>query len=260
MMTIAVNETAIEPAAIDAEVQYHQAADLAGARQKAATALIVRRLLLDEAVRLGMDDDENVTAETWEERLIGKLIEREVRVPEPDEDSCYRYYRNNLARFTSPDLFEAAHILFPAAMEDESLRAAAKDAANATLAEVLKSPERFAALAKERSACPSKSRGGSLGQISRGQTVPELETFLNTIEPGQICKVLVPTRYGYHVLRLDRREKGRTLPFEAVKDRIAEYLHTRVWQRAVHQYVKLLAGRANITGIDLEASDSPLVQ
>jgi peptidyl-prolyl cis-trans isomerase C len=248
---------------IDAEIQYHPAADLAEARRKAARALVVRCLLLDEATRLGLRSDDteaDVAAETPEERLIGKLVEHEVRVPQPDEDSCYRYYRNNLGRFTSPDVYEAAHILLPAALADAQLRAAAKTTAQRTLEEVLKNPERFAVLAKERSACPSKEWGGSLGLITRGDTVPELETFLNSIDPGQICPVLVPTRFGYHILRVDRREKGRTLPFDRVKERIADYLRERSWSRAVHQYVKVLAGRAKISGIDLDAASTPLVQ
>ena len=72
----------------------------------------------------------------------------------------------------------------------------------------------------ELSACPSAAQGGHLGQISRGQTVPEFETFLYNLEVGQICPVPVKTRFGYHVLRLDRRIEGRQLPFEAVSDRI----------------------------------------
>jgi peptidyl-prolyl cis-trans isomerase C len=62
------------------------------------------------------------------------------------------------------------------------------------------------------------------------------------------------------VLRLDKRIDGRQLPFDAVRDRIADYLEQSVWQRAVAQYIKVLAARAELTGFDLECADGPLVQ
>ena len=90
--------------------------------------------------------------------------------------------------------------------------------------------------------------------------MPEFETFLFNLEPGQICPVPVKTRFGYHVLRLDRRIEGRQLPFEAVSDQIAAYLREHVWRRAVSQYLQLLVGQAEIRGIALNGASTPLVQ
>ena len=132
--------------------------------------------------------------------------------------------------------------------------AQAKQQAAAALAQVLAAPQRFADLARELSACPSAAQGGNLGQITRGQTVPEFETFLFNLEPGQICPVPVKTRFGYHVLRLDRRIEGRQLPFEVVRDKIADYLREHVWRRAVSQYLQLLVGQAEIRGIELNGA------
>jgi peptidyl-prolyl cis-trans isomerase C len=198
--------------------------------------------------------------ETRDEALIRTSLAREVKTPEPDEASCRRFYDNNLQRFRSPDLFEAAHILFPADPADAEASAGAKEQAVSTLARALQQPERFAELAKELSACPSGAQGGNLGQITRGQTVPEFETFLFNLEPGQICPVPVKTRFGYHVLRLDRRIEGRQLPFEVVSGKIADYLREHVWRRSVSQYLQLLVGQAEIRGIELNGASSPLVQ
>ena len=70
----------------------------------------------------------------------------------------------------------------------------------------------------------------------------------------------VKTRFGYHVLRLDRRVDGRQLPFEAVRERVADYLREHVWRRAVSQYLQLLVGQAEIRGIELNGASTPLVQ
>jgi peptidyl-prolyl cis-trans isomerase C len=128
------------------------------------------------------------------------------------------------------------------------------------LAELRQDPTGFAAAAAMHSACPSSKRGGNLGQVSTGQTVAEFETPLRAMVPGAVHPEPVETRYGVHVVRLDRRIDGDQLPFELVHQRIADYLDEAVRCRALQQYVSILAGRAKVRGVDLSAADSPLVQ
>lgn len=264
MDPISVNDAAIAPDAIAAEAQNHPSDTPDQAYEAAATALVVRELLLQRARDLGLEPDAAVDddgrRETDDEALIRQLLDREVSTPEADEASCRRYYENNRRRFRSLDLFEAAHILFAADPDDESAYVAATERASAAIAALQDDPARFAALAKAQSDCPSAGQGGSLGQVSKGQTVPEFETFLYNLEDGQLCPVPVKTRYGVHVLRLDRRIPGRDLPFEHVRERIAEYLAEASWRRGVAQYIRLLAGQADIRGIDIGGTGSPLVQ
>jgi peptidyl-prolyl cis-trans isomerase C len=70
----------------------------------------------------------------------------------------------------------------------------------------------------------------------------------------------VCTRYGVHVLRLDRKVAGTLLPFDQVRARIAHYLEERSWRRAVSQYLSLLARHARIEGVDLPGAMSPLLR
>src|SRR5208282_2886175 len=155
------------------EVQYHPAESFEAARAMAAHALVVRELLLQEARRRRLEaSQQRSDGVTEEEALIAALLEDAVTTPEPDEPACRRYYENNVAEYRSADLFEASHILFPAAADDEVGRAEAK------IAELDGELARFAALARERSACSSAAHGGDLGQLTCGQTAPEFETFL----------------------------------------------------------------------------------
>jgi peptidyl-prolyl cis-trans isomerase C len=262
MNDVMVNGSTISAAAIADEAQHHPAGNWAEAEHAAAEALVIRELLLQEAEREGIAplpfSDANGRRETDEEAQIRALIAGAVTVPEADDAALRRFYDNNLHRFRSPDLFEAVHILYPVA--SDSGEAAAKARAEAAISILQREPARFADLARSESACSSATNGGNLGQITRGQTVPELETFLFNLQSGQLCPVPVRTRYGFHVLRLDKRIDGRQLPFDAVRDRIADYLEQSVWQRAVAQYIKVLAARAELTGFDLECADGPLVQ
>lgn len=254
--TLRVNGTIIPTATVLAEMQHHPATTAEDAFDKAARALALKELMLQKAAALDPAGDMD------EEARIAALIDREVTatLPEPDEASCRRWYDNNRNRFRTPDLFEASHILFPAPPDDAEARETARTNARHVLAILAEHPEAFPTLAEEFSACPSGKLGGSLGQVQKGETAPELETFFQELEPGQIAPVPVPTRYGYHVVRLHNRIAGTQLPFDTVRDQVAEYLRDAAWARATHQYLTILAGEAEVEGTDLGGATSPLVQ
>lgn len=260
---ISVNGVVISREAIAQEVQNHPADKPIHAWQAAARALVVRELLLQEAARLGIETealcDPDGRRETAEEAAMRALVEREVKTPEPDEAACRRFYEQNIQRFRLGDLYEAAHILIAAPRDNQAARVAAREQAETILAAVKENPAVFADMASNHSACStSAAEGGRLGQISRGQTVAEFEAALERMQPGEMA--IAETRYGFHVVRLDRRAEGQTLPFELAKERIAGYLATSVEHRALAQYISILAGQAEITGISLAATDTPLVQ
>ena len=112
------------------------------------------------------------------------------------------------------------------------------------------------ALAKAWSKCPSAEQGGNLGQITKGQTTPEFERALLALAPGEICAEPVATRYGFHIIRLERKIDGRVLPYEAVAERIGGYLRESVLRRANAQYVARLASAARIEGIELASAQA----
>lgn len=263
MQIVTVNDVAIPSATIAREVQNHAAKSSEAAWEQATRALVIRELLLQRARALDLVAEPRVqdgARETDEEAMIRLLLEREVRTPTADEAVCRRYYDNHLGRFRSLDLFEPAHILFKVRREDVVAYDKAVVRAEAVLVELKEHPDRFDSLARSLSDCPSAAEGGRLGQVVRGDTTPEFETFLLATQPGQICPIPVRTRYGVHILRLDRKIEGERLPFEAVRGRIAAYLEERTWRRAVAQYIALMAGQAHIAGFDLPAATSPLVQ
>src|SRR5574340_687997 len=132
----------------------------------------------------------------------------------------------------------------------------AREAVDAAIARLLEreAPERFEALARDCSNCPSAQLGGNLGQIQRGDTVPEFERALFDGEWTGISSRLVKTRYGFHIVAVDRRVSGSQVAFEGVRATIAERLRERVQKRALEQYVRVLAGRADVRGVDLGAA------
>lgn len=251
---VSVNGITIPRDTIVREIQHHPADKPAAAWQLAARALVIRELLLQRAAALGLEPEpltEDGRTETDDEALMRAVVEREVAVPEPDEATCRRYYDNNTARFASPDIYEAAHILFAALPADGTAYAQAQADAEAALATLRDKPDSFADLARAHSRCPSAAQGGNLGQLTADQVTPEFAEALEAMTPGEISAAPVATRYGLHIIQLARRHDGRTLPFEAVAERIADYLREAVMHRAQAQYIARLVSAANIQGIAL---------
>ncbi len=255
---VTVNGVAIARDAIQREMQHHPAEKPIAAWQQAARALVIRELLLQRARHLGLTPepitDGEGRRETDDEALLRALVEREIAAPEPDDESCRRYYDNNKARFRSPDIYEAAHILFAAPPADREAYAQARADASAVLAALRDDPDCFAALARAYSRCPSGAQDGNLGQITQGQTTPEFEQALVALAPGELCAEPVATRYGFHVIRLDRKHDGSLVPYEAVAGRIADYLRESVARRAQAQYIARLVSAADIGGLAIDGA------
>lgn len=257
---VRVNGVAIPRDMIAREVQHHPSRTPAASWQAAAQALVVRELLLQEVRRRAVAEEPLADAdgrrETAEEAALRALVAQEVQTPSADMATCRRYYEQNRGRFRSPDIYEAAHILFAASKAHAPSYVRARAVAEATLAVLREYPEQFADLARAHSACSSASQGGNLGQITAGQTTPEFEQALFSLEPGSIAPEPVATRYGFHIIRLDRKHAGRELPFELVAERIAEYLEESVQRQALAQYVARLAAAARIEGIKLPDAEA----
>lgn len=216
-----------------------------------------RELLRQRAVEVDLLGS-TVTDEETVDAAIETLLGREVVTPSPGDEECRRYYEGHRREFQSGDLVHARHILFQITPQVNvpQIRARAEQALN----ELLAAPERFEALARELSNCPSGQQGGNLGQIGRGDTVPEFERAVFKFGASGVLRDIIKTRYGFHIVAVDQSIPGKIVPFEAVREQIAERLRTRVGEKAIRQYVSVLAARAEITGVDLEAASSPLVQ
>jgi peptidyl-prolyl cis-trans isomerase C len=110
-------------------------------------------------------------------------------------------------------------------------------------------------LAQAQSDCPSGATGGSLGQLGPGDLVPEIERELSALAPGEIAAEPVRSRFGWHVLRLDRRIDGRPLPYDFVEEQIRLHLESRAWTAAAARYVVELTAQAREQGVALTVTD-----
>ena len=248
-MPVIVNNHELTDEEVERELDHHR--DAPNPLQRATTAVVLRHVLLDEAAQQGIQGND-------EEAIIDALLEKAVPSVRPDRSECERHYAAHPQNFTVGELVEASHILYQVTpkVNLDALRKRAEK----TLSEVLANPAVFTERARTQSNCPSGEVGGNLGQLGRGDTVPEFEKVVFAMPAGSTFPRLLESRFGLHIVRVGRRVDGRLLPFEQVEAQVAAALGAARRETAWRQYLKLLTGRARIEGITLEGADSPLVQ
>ncbi|HEX7935581.1 MAG TPA: peptidylprolyl isomerase [Paraburkholderia sp.] len=251
-----VNGVAIEAAAIHDEIA-HQS-DAPDPQAAAKHALVIRELLRQRAIELKHIADGAAFDDTSLDRLLDRLLDSELNVPTATRADCERYFESHPERFRRNDIVFASHILF--AVTGRAPLALIRHKAETTLQQVLSAPDTFGDMARELSNCPSAKVAGSLGQLLRGDSVPEFERALFDSQNIGVLPGLVNTRFGFHIVRVERRVEGERVPFESVEADIARFLGECVRHKAIQQYVSVLAARARIEGAVLGEANGPLVQ
>lgn len=193
---------------------------------------------------------------------IEALLEREVKVPDPSELACERYFAAHAALYRNDERVRARHILFAVTpgVDVVALRKRAEIAMLEVRCFDGSASESFAKVAAQMSNCPSGAAGGDLGWLSPADCAPEFarEVFGKT-EVGVLPR-LVHSRFGLHVVEVLEREAGTPRSFESVRGAIEMTLRQQTYVAALRQYLQVLAGQAEIEGVDLDAAATPLVQ
>jgi len=135
------------------------------------------------------------------------------------DDKLKEQYQSNIQQYQVPNQVHVQHILLKTVGQTDALVEETKKKAEDVLKQAKKGAK-FDELAKKYSEDPgSKDKGGDLGWIRQGQTVPEFEKEAFSLPPGQISD-LVKTQYGFHIIKVLEKQAAHTKPFEEVKDSI----------------------------------------
>jgi len=148
------------------------------------------------------------------------------------QDDLRKYYDENQSRYTKAEERRASHILIKA---EKAMSAAdrqkARQQAESLLAEVRRSPARFAELARKNSQDPgSAAQGGDLDFFGRGAMVKPFEDAVFGMKAGEISNV-IESDFGYHIIQLTASRGGEKQPFDAVKAEIEAEIRKQAAQR-----------------------------
>lgn len=206
--------------------------------------IIVREMLLQEALRLGLQNNETIRYKIENYRrnllineLLNRQIEGETVVTDKDVKS---YYETHRGQFTT-ETVEASYIVLRTREDAQMIMA------------LLERGESFSDLAKKFSIGPGAESGGSIGEITPGQMIPEFEEALFALEkPGDISPI-IETDFGYHIIRLDKTRTTKTIPFDEASKKIREILIDQKEKEFFENFVNKLE-----KGITIEINDDLL--
>src|SRR6266851_5554835 len=177
------------------------------------------------------------------------------------DDELRLQYQQNIQQYQLPNRVHVQHILLMTVgktdAEVEEIRQKAED-----VLKQAKKGAKFEDLAKKYSEDPgTKDKGGDLGWITQGQTVPEFEKTAFGLEKDKISD-LVKTQYGFHIIKVLDKETAHTRPFEEVKDSIKTPLLLSKADKQASDLADQLSSairRSNKTSLDDLANQYKLV-
>jgi peptidyl-prolyl cis-trans isomerase D len=181
-----------------------------------------------EANKAGFTLPEKVRVEYLVLSLDG--VRKQVRV---SQEEVRQYFEERRKQVETAEERRARHILVstpPNASAEQKAKARAR--ADELLAQVQKTPKRFAELAKENSEDPgSAAEGGDLGFFPRGRMVKTFDDTLFGLKPGEIAGP-IETQFGYHVILLEEIKAPTGPRFEtAAKELEAELIQAQAARR-----------------------------
>lgn len=231
-------------------------------RQRACTELL-RQAAIGRGLLSASDPEPNDGAMSEAaSAAVEELLDDELQAPEPDDDTCRHFYAGNTQRFCVGERVRARHVLFAVTpgVDVTALRKRAEACLLDLRCETGEADERFGAVAAQTSNCPSGADGGNLGWLLESDCAPEFaREIFGKAEVGVLPR-LVHSRFGLHVVQVLERQPGRVPAYEQARTAVSQMLQRQQFATALRQYLQLLAGQATIIGIDLERSDSALVQ
>lgn len=180
---LVINGETVPHAVVAREAQHHTAppGKPGIAWRKAANAIAMRMLLLQEARRRGLSPEPAELGpgrfETGEEALVRALLDSAITVPPPSEDEIRAEWARAPDRFRAPPLWEVSHILCACDPRDTGAREAARARALAIAEQVIADPGGFTRLAAAHSDCGSKASGGALASSGRATRCPSSRPF-----------------------------------------------------------------------------------
>jgi peptidyl-prolyl cis-trans isomerase D len=135
------------------------------------------------------------------------------------DQELHDYFNQHVEDYRLKELVSAQHILFKTeGKKPEEVDAIRKKALS--VLERIKKGEDFSTLAKQFSEDSTAANGGNLGEFSRnGQMVPEFEKAAFSLGVGAVSD-LVQTQYGFHIIKVLKKQEPRLRTFEEMKEAI----------------------------------------
>jgi len=170
--------------------------------------------------------------------LTNKLFARELRNREDLDDRELRErYDREKEHYRLPERAHLREIVI-VRPDNPSLVDAARQKAEELTATV-KGGADFSKTAKESSESGTKEKGGDLGEVNRGELLPDLDKAVFNAASGAIIGP-IETKSGWHILKVETRLPSEVPAFESIKDKLRKDVSDETFQRDLKAYLDRL--------------------
>ncbi len=136
----------------------------------------------------------------------------------------------------------ASHILVR--VTDERSEEQARERMQAVHRQLVQGAD-FAQMAKQYSNAPDAGEGGSMGWMTRGQLLPELDAALFSLPIGSYSTP-IRSKLGFHIVRVDERTASRELNSEEANRAVFQQLYDQKFHDALGRWLAELKRHAYI--------------
>ena len=194
----------------------------------------------DESLKSSNMTRADMEARLRETLITNKVFARELRSRSEltDRELRERYDREK-DRYRLPERAHLREIVIVRPEGSETAVAGARQRANDIAALVRAPGADFAKAAASSSDSGTKDRGGDLGEVARGELLPDLDKAVFNSPAGTVLGP-IETQSGWHILLVETRLPSEVPAFESVKDRLRKDANDDTFQRDLKAYIENL--------------------
>ncbi|HEY2830070.1 MAG TPA: peptidyl-prolyl cis-trans isomerase [Thermoanaerobaculia bacterium] len=170
--------------------------------------------------------------------LTNKVFSRELRGREDMNDKELRErYDREKEKYRLP---ERAHLraIIVTRPDDAAAAAKAEQRVNQIAQDARVAPD-FAKFASSVPENAMKEKGGDMGEVARGELLPDLDKAVFNAQSGDIIGPIA-TKSGWHILKVDQRLPSEVPAFESVKEKLRKDVSDETFARDYKVYIDRL--------------------
>lgn len=209
-----------------------------GGKRRFLDELITRELLMQEARKKGLDQDEAIRDRTQrykEQLILDELLKDTIKAKiELSKEELDAYYEKHARELLTPLKVSVSQMIlpnFPAAKDLEKQVNQGGDFA--------KFAQRYSIDGKTR------ANGGDLGPYRKGLVIPEVDEVIHTLKPGMVSAP-IKTDTGYYLVKIAPLDKEIIQADLATRERLRQELLNEKRRRRFDEVIADIRARAII--------------
>ena len=203
--------------------------------------IVNKKLIAKNAIKNGIEKDpqyveamsgikEDLALQVWQKNEVDKL-----KFTDQDKKD---FFEKNKDKFVMPEILESRHILVKTEAEAKAIIIELDKSA--------KKEDKFAELAKTKSADATAQNGGYLGKVPADKLVPEFTAAAKALAKNTYSKTPVKSEFGYHVIFLKDKSEAKALTYPEVEGKINQILIGNAFSKRVKEVTDELKKDAKI--------------